>query len=371
MNRVPLTFLAAAGITATVLAAGCATARPATAPGAPPPERVTFAPEEVVATPLDVELAGKNDEELFAIGTAAYAAKDYPRAAAAFSRVVDLHPASKHVPAALYDAGLAYQRTEQWSLALERFQALEKGWTGPDAVEASFRTAECLYHLDRLEDARAKLDRLAARTELPANEMVRALVQRGVVELELQRGPEAESSLKRALGVFETAHDRARVDEYFAAQAEYYLGEVYRTWFLALPLDPSKAEGDALEGQLRAKAEMLVAARTHYLKAVRYHDEAWAVSSGIRVGELYDALRSQLLDAPVPAGLTEEQVSAYRAELRKDPRLRVLLTKAVTEYRDSLSYAAASGVEVRYLEQAREALQRLETALAEGAREGT
>lgn len=351
---------------AALAAAGCATARSGT--GGAAPEKVAFAPEEIVATPLDLELSGKNDEELFAIGTAAYAAKEYPRAAAAFSRVVDLHPASRHVAASLYNAGLAYQRTSQWALALERFRALEKGWVGADAVEASFRAAECLYHLGELEDARVKLDALADRTDLPANETVRALVQRGVVELEQERGTQAEASLRRALAVYEAGGGAARLDEYFAAQAEYYLGEVYRTWFMALPLDPSKAEGEALEDQLRAKAEMLISARTHYLRAVRYHNDAWAVSSGIKVAELYDALRVQLLEAPLPAGLTEEQQAVYREELRKDPKLRVLLAKAVTEYKDSLSYAAATGVDVKYLADAKAALERLQKALEDGAK---
>jgi tetratricopeptide (TPR) repeat protein len=273
------------------------------------------------------------------------------------------------VPAALYDAGLAYQRTSQWSLALERFRALEKGWTGADTVEASFRVAECLYHLGELGDAWAKLDALSARTDLVANDVVRALVQRGVVELEQGHGPQAEASLRRALAAYEAARGDPKLDEYFAAQAEYYLGEVYRTWFLALPLDPSRAEGAALEDQLRAKAEMLVSARTHYLRAVRYHDDAWAVSSGIKVAELYDALRVQLLEAPLPAGLTEEQGQVYRDELRKDPKLRVLLAKAVTEYRDSLAYAAATGVDVKYLADAKAALERLQKALEDGAKE--
>ncbi len=74
---------------ALLLLAACATARrPAS-----PPEEIRFAePAVVEATPLDLDLAGKNDEELFAVGAAAAAAGDQARAAAAFDRLVDLFP---------------------------------------------------------------------------------------------------------------------------------------------------------------------------------------------------------------------------------------------------------------------------------------
>jgi len=346
--------------------AACAGPR-AAAPPSPAPV-LAFAPEEIVATPLDVELAGKNDEELFAIGTAAFGAGEFPRAAAAFARVADLHPASRHVPAALYDAGLAYQRTGQWALALERFRALEAGWEGPDAVEAAFRGAECLYHLDELAAAREKLDGLARREELRPGERVRALAQRGVVELELGRAEDAEATLRLALGTYQAAAADERLDDYWAAQAQYYLGEVYRGWFLALPLDPSKGDEAALLAQLEHKSELLLSAQGHYLRAIRYGNDAWAVASGFRIGALYDGLRGQMLDAPLPPGLTDEEAAAYRTELRR--KLRVLATKAITAYEQTLVRASSTGVDVKFLAEAQASLERLREVLQEDAEHG-
>src|SRR5512140_3590032 len=88
------------------LLAGCASARPVPAPACPgcdatggtpapapqAPAQLAYEPQQIVVTPVDLELAGKNDEELFAVGQAAFAAKDFARAAAAFDRLVDLRP---------------------------------------------------------------------------------------------------------------------------------------------------------------------------------------------------------------------------------------------------------------------------------------
>jgi hypothetical protein len=99
-------------------------------------------------------------------------------------------------------------------------------------------------------------------------------------------------------------------------------------------------------------------------------NDRWAVASGFRIGELYDELRSQLLEAPLPPGLDEEHAAAYRGELRK--RVRVLAAKAITAYELTLSRAARSGVDdVRFLAEAQASLGRLKAALADDAKPGT
>jgi tetratricopeptide (TPR) repeat protein len=339
-------------------------------PSADLPPRLEFPPEEVKVTPLDLELEGKNDEELFAVGTAAYGAGDYARSAAAFARLADLFPQSRHEAAALFNAGLAYERVEEWRLALERFRALERRYEGPDAVEAAFRVAECQYHLRDLAEARATLDGLVGRPGLSGGDRVRALAQRGIVELEAGRPEEAEKTLRLALSAYHEASEEERLDEHFAAQAQYYLGEVYREWFRTLPFDPSKGDEAALERDLEQKAEMLLSAQGHYLRAIRMGNDRWAVASGFRIGELYDELRAQLLSAPLPPGLDEEHAAAYRSELRR--RVRVLATKAITAYEQTLSRATRSGVDdLRFLADAQGSLERLKAALAEDARPPT
>jgi hypothetical protein len=96
-------------------------------------------------------------------------------------------------------------------------------------------------------------------------------------------------------------------------------------------------------------------------------NDRWAVASGYRIGELYDELRAQLLDAPLPPGLDDEHAAVYRAELRR--HIRVLAAKAITAYELTLQRAARSGVDdVRFLADAQASLDRLKAAIAEDAR---
>jgi hypothetical protein len=331
--------------------------------GAPPAARVEVQqPEAVVVGREDLELASRNDEELFAIGQAASAAGDDARALNAFSRVADLFPSSRHHAAALFDAGLSAQRLGEWRLALERFRRFQAEYEGPDAVEAAFREAECHYHLGALGDARAVLDRIAARADLGAEARVRALARRGVVEYEAGDLAGAERSLSLALAAHSAAEGKERLDPYDPAQARFHLGEVYRAYFEAKALDP--AAGDAaLERALEEKSQLLLAAQGHYLKAIRLGHDGWAVAAGQRIGALYDSLHAALLAAPEPAGLSAEERPAYREELRN--RTRVLVAKSISAYEQTLAAAQRSGVDNRYVAEAQASLDRMRRELAE------
>jgi hypothetical protein len=328
----------------------------------PPATAVAFPPEEVRASPLEVELAAKNDAELLAIGTAASAAQDWSRAAAAFDLLALRSPASRDAAAALHGAGVAHERLGAWRLALERFRALAKA-PGGDPVEAAFRIAECQYHLGDVDDARATLDALAARPGLGAGDRARALAQRGVVELDAGRAEDAERSLRAAVAAWDEGAARERLDPYPAAQAEYYLGEVYRAAFLARRVDPSAAGEAALADDLERKAQALLQAQAHYLRAIRTGQPDWAVAAGYRIGELYDAFHAELVAAPLPPGLDAAGAAAYRAEVAI--RARVLVAKAIAVYERTLTVARSTGADHGYVEETARALERMRGALAE------
>jgi len=307
---------------------------------------------------------GKNDEELFAIGQAAFSAGDHARAATAFGRLADRFPASRREATALFNAGLAHQKLEQWRLAAERFRTLERKYDGPDALEAAFKVAECDYHLGELEAARAVLDGVTRRPALSTAELIRALAQRGIVELELGRTEDAERTLRLAVSAWKQGSEEERLDDYYPSQAQFYLGEVYRGHFLAVRLDPEK-DGEARLGQdLEDKASLLLSAQGHYLRAVRMGHPDWAVAAGYRIGELYDALHGALVDAPLPPGLDEEEAEAYRAELKR--KVRVLITKAIAIYEQTLAVAGRARVENnRFVAETQASLDRMKRALRE------
>lgn len=339
---------------------GCAHGRAGAGPNA---QEVSF--DEVLITG-DLELDKLNDEELFAAGTSFFAAEDFAQAARYFGRICDFHPNSRHRRAALYNAGLSLEKLKAWDEAWVRFSELADPAKGTgDALDASYRVAETLYHSERYTDAIEVLKVIAERGDLPADRRIEARVQQGVCELELGQTDVAESTFRGVLNTWNELPDKDLVDDYFPAQAQFFLGEIFRVHYESIELDGSK-NTDKLAEDLEYKSELLLSAQGHYLRSIRIGNGYWATAAGQRIGNLYENMYDHMVHAPAPAELAEAEQEVYRAELRK--KIRVLISKAITVYERTLEAAERIGSSSPFVEQTRESLKRMKDLLLAEAR---
>jgi tetratricopeptide (TPR) repeat protein len=314
-----------------------------------------------IAIQGDVALANLNDEELFAAGTAAYAAKDYERAARSFARLADFFVASRHNRQAQFNAGLSFEKMKAWEEARVRFEPLANAATGTgDSLDAAFRLAETDYHLGRFTESAATLKAIADRTDISPDKRIEARTQQGVCELENEQSDAAEKSFRAVLDLYQSLPDREMVDEYFPAQAQFFLGEVFRLHFEALKLDANRSSDD-LKKDLELKSEMLLSSQGHYLRTIRLGNGYWATAAGQRVGALYETMYQDMTNAPAPNELKKEERDVYRSELRK--RIRVLITKAIRVYESNLEAAERIGSSGPFVEQTKKSLERMKQLL--------
>lgn len=327
--------------------------------------RAPVSPRDALAS----ELAAMNDEELFACGSAAWQARDYERAAACFSTLAERFPTSRHWHHAMFNAGAAFEALERWDLALDRYLPLVQGAPRPDEdLEPRWRAATCLYHLDRYEEAIALLEPITDAAFRPGDR-IRATTHQGICRLEMgQLGP-AEIELRRALEIWKQEEARAdeRIPDYWPGQAQFFIGEVYRLHFEAVELQ-AVDDLDKLAADLEYKAQLLLSAQGHYLRAIRVGNAHWGTAAGQRIGGLYETLYDQMMHAPVPPEMDEHQASLYRGLLRR--RVRVLVQKAIAVYERTLSTAERIGVRSGFVEQTQASLDRMkEVLLADAARD--
>jgi tetratricopeptide (TPR) repeat protein len=338
-----------------VLAIGCAHVRTQPQPAV---QQVSF--DDVVITG-DLELDKLNDEELFAAGTSFYAAEDWAQAARYFSRICDFHPTSKHRRLALYNAGLSFEKLKAWDDAYARFSELSDPAKGTgDALDAAFRVAEVLYHLERFVEAIDVLRVIGDRTELSVDKRIEARTQQGICELEGGDLDTAEKSLRSVLTLYTEHPDKDLIDEYFPAQAQFFVGEIYRLRYESVVLDATKST-EKLAEDLEYKSELLLSSQGHYLRAIRLGNGYWATAAGQRIGQLYENMYDHMTNAPAPADLNQDEQDVYRAELRK--KIRVLISKAITVYERTLEAAERIGSQSPFVEETRASLQRMKQLL--------
>lgn len=315
-------------------------------------------PEEVRA---DLALLRMNDEELFAAGSSAFAAGDAGRAAACFERLVTAFPESSHRVRARFNAGLARERLEEWDAARAHFAEIADPLGTGDALDAAFHHAEALYHLDRYPEAGKVLGRIAARTDLPASRRIEAQVQQGICQVDAGDLDEGEKTLRSALVTAKETADRGEpADEYITAQGQFFLGEIYRLHCEGVAFDP-EAKADELSRTLEYKAELLLSAQGHYLRAIKIGNGYWATAAGERIGNLYEVLHRQMIDSPTPKELNAEEAEVYRQELRR--RIKILLTKAIGVYETTVATAERIGTGGPFVDRARASLERMKQLL--------
>jgi tetratricopeptide (TPR) repeat protein len=338
---------------------GCAVFRSARTPD----QDVRFDPMTITA---DLELEKLNDEELFATGTSAFAAEDFKKAARYFGRIVDFHPNSPHRRAALYNAGLSHQKLKEWEDAYLRFSELSDPQKGTgDSLDAAFRVAETHYHLERYDEAIAVLSAISERKDLPISKRIEADVQKGVCQLEAGRSEPAESTFRRSVTAYQELADKDQVDDYYPAQAQFFLGEIYRLHYESIQLDPERGV-DQLAKDLEYKAELLLSSQGHYLRSIRIGNGYWATAAGARIGGLYENLYEHMVNSPAPKELNPEESDVYRQELRK--KIRVLITKAITIYERTLETAERIGASNPFIEKTRESLRKMKEMLLADAK---
>lgn len=330
----------------------------------PPDRTLYFEPVEIRSSPEQVAISELNDAELWAIGNAAWAAGDWAKAALHFERIADFHEASQHRPDALHQAGLALERMKDHAGALERFlEAFELRTEGPKKLESLFKVADAYYFLGDYGKAAETLDRIARVEGLPAVKQAETKVKRAVCLLSDDQFLEAERELRRTLTfIKEHLGDEVR-DGYLPSQAQFYLAEVFREYFLKAKLDPSTSTQEELMADLEYKAQMLLSAQGHYLRCIRVGHPEWATASGYRIGELYQRLYEQMTGASVPKDLDAEQKDIYLEELRS--RVKVLVTKAIDAYEQTLATAERVGATNPFINQTRAELERMKTLLVE------
>ncbi len=332
----------------------CAT----TQTGGAKPDPIVMPPQEVRA---DLALLKMNDEELFAAGSSAFAAGDFARAAACFERLAAAYPESPHRRRALFNAGLAQERLDAWDSARQDFSELANPLGTGDALDAAFHQAEALYHLDRYPEAAALLARIAVRTDLPVSRHIEAQVQQGICQVDGGDLDEGEKTLRTALASAREAAERGEpADEYVTAQGQFFLGEIYRLHCEGVTFDP-EAKADALSKTLEYKAQLLLSAQGHYLRAIKIGNGYWATAAGERIGNLYEVLYRQMMDSPTPKELNPEETEVYRQELRR--RIKILLTKAIGVYETTVATAERIGTAGPFVARARESLERMKQLL--------
>lgn len=322
------------------------------------PMMVTASPPSLAPPPAPI--AEMDEATLFDAGSRAWKEGDFAKAAQSFDELVQRFPGSRQLAPALWNGALAEERLGRYAESLSR---LSRYLLIRDEPEAQLHAAYSEYQLHRLDAAAARLHALGSRSGLSPLIKAEAALQEGICRIEMGGRPEGEALVQKAMAGLDKAGEPA--DASLFAQGEFWLGESQRRAFQAVRLDPASMTDEALARAVEEKSKALLAAQDHYLRAIRKGDGEWATAAGFRIGELYEGFYDELVQAPLPPGLSDAQRALYVQELHG--RVRALLDKAVRAYEQTLDEATQTHATSGYRQKTEDALARLRKLLLESS----
>lgn len=287
--------------------------------------------------------AGKDGEpgqaidasEVFERAFNAYSGRQYEEALKHYATIIKYFPESRYYLASLFNSGLACEKLEQWAEAATHYKRIiEQFPKKKDAKDAYFRLAEVYQELGEHQQIVDLITEAMLRPDLNHFDRVEAHVRRANAMLKSGQLVEAEQGFRAALRLNDDAPSSERLAEssHFMVQAQFGMGRALHLQVLQIKLVlPTEKMGEDLD----KKAQLFLKSQSAYIEALRIHHPQWSVAAGFMIGRLYEDFYLDIFQAEIPDDLTEEQLTIYFEELRK--QLRPLMVRATQVYKKNLS----------------------------------
>src|SRR5688572_29891664 len=310
-------------------------------------------------------LDGYDALQLLDLGNQLYERNEPDKAVAVYERLLETFADSEHVPAAIYNKGLALEKLAEFDKALGCYQSIvEKHQESKSYRDAYFRIALMHGKLERWKDVADTFWQIRQLGDLSTMDELEARVGQGVGMFMQNDFATAESEFNGALRFYDSHKSEEYLPaDYWIGQARFYLGEIYAREFESKKLsEPDLNEdqwAEMMGKELEEKCELLLRAQNNFIRAIRIGHTGWATAAGFRIGSLYEKLYDDLLKVPVPPSLSDDGKKFYLDELRK--KVSVLVMKAIMVYERSLEMAQRVGEQNEWVKRTSESLERMKS----------
>jgi tetratricopeptide (TPR) repeat protein len=254
-----------------------------------------------------------------------------------YRRLASEFPDSRFASPSLYNSGLCNEQLERFEEAVSDYTSLiEKYPDSRDVTDAMFRLAGAYEKLEAWEDSASMFTiLLTEREDLEGMERIEALARKGSCLINLEKSDEARVVLDEAIALFGAGRDLPpSASTYYFAMACFKIGEIVQAEMRRAELP---ADETVLEAALDKKCQLLLDAQGEYTKTIKIGHPHWAAAAAYRIGNLYRGLWDDMMAAPVPEDLNDEEKEIYLEVLKN--RIRVLLKKATRQWERTLKMA--------------------------------
>lgn len=350
------------------------------------------------------------DRALYNAALSFEAANELDFALSAHGFLIELRPDSELVPDTLYELGRTYHRMAMYDTAAEHYERYVQRDANGEHVRdalinaskfraglgqnqeaiATLRTfirvndrndpeqrqaiAEADFQIamvqDRGGDPRQAISAYEAVADNHASVLpgraIESLVRAGELYIARNQADRGYQRIQSALDLWESIDPSARaavpgVSRDAAAKAQFLTAERLFQEFEAIPLRGSEAD---VQAALSRKIEIGTRATALYTAVFNFERPGWAIASFARLGQLYHVFYEQVIDAPIPAGMSAIQAEVYQEELER--RAAEFKDEAMLRYARAIEIAREAAYFSEFSRLAASEYQRLDPTFKAG-----
>ncbi len=294
---------------------------------------------------------------LFDEANDALADDDFKRALALYDEIQTDFPESSLAVPALFNAGLALEGLGKVDDAVQRYLRLaDAGKADRDAVDARIRAAALYAEHERWSSSLEILDALLALKGLQPSDRIEGMARRGFVLLEAADFSAAETTLSETIESYDTLKKAGTVfrSDYFRAMAQFYLGDIPRRQFDAIPIRLPESQ---MQRDVEAKAALVILASDRFGDTVEVGNIYWATAAGFRLADMQKNFWSAIIGAPVPPHLNSQASELYVQEVHRSALS--LLKKSLSIHGKNVQLATLYKSQTRWSEASARAMATL------------
>ncbi len=306
---------------------------------------------------LEFPEAAIADVSLLNAGLAYEKEAEWSRAILVYQRLKSRYPDSKIVPKSMFRTAKCYEKLTQWDDAAQTYLRLVASFPGSELSSTSFYNAGfCFENAGKTVEAAATFEKHAMAfpqtKEAPdilfkagelygqikewesvtrvnrefsrrygndKDKIVQALCMVGVALYMQNKTEEAVNQLKNTLSAFSSLSNPSDANKFYAAKAQFTLGDIYYEDCNRIKLIQPK---DVYKARLKDKSELLDKTVDAYSKVVKYKISEWTTRAIFQIGQAYENYAIGIFEQERPKNMSLEDNLA----------LEMGIAKAVEEY---------------------------------------
>lgn len=225
------------------------------------------------------------------------------------------------------------------------------------AASALYNAAVCYENLGKHERAGELFESYSATYKNDPEKRIEAMCKSGDAAFRRQDYKRAKDIFNSVLRYYQSNRNSGQVlDEFYAAQAQFMLGEVYFTHYLKIKLI------EPLQKNIQRKESTLQVIVKAYNDAATYQIADWKTAALHKLGEAFEEFGHFWWSSERPAGLDATQMASYEATLRGN-KVEPFQLKALEFYQSNIKLGEENNIQNDWVTRSRTRLAALENVL--------